>query len=153
MNLVADLNTTNMIFKRKARKEKPENKLKVVVVDNKCSYGKLIEQGFETDVCVDVDLFENGDSLFKNICDKPDIVIIDFGLPDMDGANILKFIRRNHNSVFAIILSEKEGFSELFHESGSDPNVYILKDACASENLLDCISDFKSDSKMQREAS
>ena len=65
-------------------------------------YEGAFEDGYQ------IRLFETGASFLKDFCDKrPDIVILDIMLPDMDGYTILSKIRELDERIPVIIVSAK----------------------------------------------
>ena len=66
--------------------------------------------------------------------EAPDLIILDLGLPDIDGLEVMKQIRR-FSSVPVIILSVKGDKADIMHgfEAGADD--YVVK-PCGQDDLL-----------------
>lgn len=91
----------------------------------------------------------NAESQFEVVCEavtgteafaeakesQPDVVLLDFNLPDMDGLEVTRRIKRVFPSVEILILSEQDGpiVPEAFRAGARG---YLLKSDSASELLL-----------------
>ena len=66
--------------------------LKVLVVDDEPPIRKLLRMGLETQGYRTMDA-SNAKAALELMSDKPDLVILDLGLPDMQGLELLRQIR------------------------------------------------------------
>ncbi len=66
--------------------------LKVLVVDDEPPIRKLLRMGLGTQGYQTIDA-ANGKAALELISGKPDLVILDLGLPDMQGLELLRQIR------------------------------------------------------------
>jgi len=66
--------------------------LKVLVVDDEPPIRKLLRMGLETQGYQTIDA-SNAKAALELMSDKPDLVILDLGLPDMQGLELLRQIR------------------------------------------------------------
>ena len=62
--------------------------LKVLVIDDEPPIRKLLRMGLETQGYQTMDA-SNGKAALELMSDKPDLVILDLGLPDMQGLELL----------------------------------------------------------------
>lgn len=58
--------------------------------------------------------------------ESPDVILLDLGLPDIDGCEVLKRIRR-HSSIPVIITSVRSSLEEVCDGLGSGANAYLIK--------------------------
>jgi DNA-binding response OmpR family regulator len=66
------------------------------------------------------------------------LVILDLGLPDIDGIEVLKRVRRNGSGVPVIILTAWEDADEQVRELGLPINAYITKPFVFA-HLAECV--------------
>lgn len=98
----------------------------VLVVDDEPQIRRLLRAGMELDGFV-VQEAENGaDALRVATLKPPDLIILDLGLPDMDGADVLDRLR-SWSSVPLIVLSVRSSEAEKVRllEKGADD--YVVK--------------------------
>ena len=80
--------------------------LKVLVVDDEPPIRKLLRMGLSTQ---GYEILEapNGKTALELLAQKPDLVILDLGLPDMQGLELLRMIRARNESVPIVVLSSR----------------------------------------------
>lgn len=80
--------------------------LKVLVVDDEPPIRKLLRMGLAT---ANYAILEapNGKSALALLSESPDLVILDLGLPDMDGHELLRTIRSRNERVPIVVLSSR----------------------------------------------
>lgn len=79
---------------------------KVYIVEDENNLGLLLKKYLENDN-YEVVLFSCGNDAIKHIDDKPDLWLLDIMLPDIDGYDIIKEIKRKNKSVPVIFMSAK----------------------------------------------
>jgi two-component system, OmpR family, KDP operon response regulator KdpE len=79
---------------------------KVLVIDDERAIRKLLRTGLSTQ---DYDILEasDGKTALELLAQKPDMVILDLGLPDIKGLELLKTIRARNESVPIVVLSSR----------------------------------------------
>ncbi len=80
--------------------------LKVLVIDDEPPIRKLLRMGLAT---ANYQIVEapNGKTALASLSEKPDLVILDLGLPDVDGHELLRTIRSRDESVPIVVLSSR----------------------------------------------
>jgi len=81
--------------------------LKVLVVDDEPPIRKLLRVGLSTQGYEILDA-PNGKAALAHMADKPDLVILDLGLPDMQGLDLLRQLRARNEAVPIVVLSSRE---------------------------------------------
>jgi two-component system, OmpR family, KDP operon response regulator KdpE len=100
--------------------------LKILVVDDEQPIRKLLRMGF---LAQGYEFLEaaNGKIALQLLSQKPDLVILDLGLPDIEGFDLLRKIRASHEGLPIVVLSSRS--DELTKvqalESGADD--YVTK--------------------------
>jgi two-component system, OmpR family, KDP operon response regulator KdpE len=80
--------------------------LKVLVVDDEPPIRKLLRMGLATANYQILDA-PNGKTALTQLAENPDLVILDLGLPDMDGHELLRTIRSRNENVPIVVLSSR----------------------------------------------
>jgi two-component system, OmpR family, KDP operon response regulator KdpE len=80
--------------------------LKILVIDDEPPIRKLLRMGLSTQ---GYEIWEapNGKKSLELLAQKPDLVILDLGLPDMQGLELLRMIRARNESVPIVVLSSR----------------------------------------------
>jgi two-component system, OmpR family, KDP operon response regulator KdpE len=80
--------------------------LKVLVVDDEPPIRKLLRMGLSTQ---GYDILEapNGKASLELLAQNPDLVILDLGLPDMQGLELLRMMRARNEAVPIVVLSSR----------------------------------------------
>jgi two-component system KDP operon response regulator KdpE len=80
--------------------------LKVLIVDDEPPIRKLLRMGLSTQGYEILDA-TNGKTALALLEEKPDLIILDLGLPDMQGLDLLAAIRARNESVPIVVLSSR----------------------------------------------
>jgi two-component system, OmpR family, KDP operon response regulator KdpE len=80
--------------------------LKVLVVDDEPPIRKLLRMGLTTQGYEILDA-PNGKTALELMAQKPDVVILDLGLPDIQGLELLRMIRARNESVPIVVVSSR----------------------------------------------
>lgn len=101
-------------------------KCRLLCVDDQEGIRVLLGEIFKNDY--DVRLIETGAEAIKMMSDfRPDIVILDIKLQDMDGGEVLKSIRRIDESICVVILT---GYDDITQNTDLDvikPDMIVQK--------------------------
>jgi two-component system, OmpR family, KDP operon response regulator KdpE len=80
--------------------------LKILVVDDEQPIRKLLRMGFLAQGYKFLEA-ANGKIAVQLLSQKPDLVILDLGLPDIDGLDLLQKIRGNYEGLPIVVLSSR----------------------------------------------
>ena len=80
--------------------------LKVLVIDDEPPIRKLLRMGLTTQGYQILEA-PNGKTALELLSQKPDLVILDLGLPDIQGHELLRMIRARNESVPIVVLSSR----------------------------------------------
>src|ERR1700757_4539045 len=98
----------------------------VLVIDDEVQIRRFLRAGLELDGFVVQDAETGADALKSVTLKQPDLVILDLGLPDMDGGDVLERLR-SWSTVPLIVLSVRSNEAEKVRllENGADD--YVVK--------------------------
>lgn len=90
----------------------------------------LLDNGFS------VDIAENGSSALKSLDKKkPDLILLDLGLPDIDGESVFNEAHKKHPDVPVIILTARDSVTDVVHGLNLGADDYVTKPFVADELL------------------
>lgn len=109
--------------------------LKILIAEDELQIARLIElelsyEGFQ------VDIAKTGKEALEKIESfKPDLIVLDLILPEMEGLEVTRRIRSDGNDVPVIVLTGKDALSDKVNSLDSGADDYITK-PFATEELL-----------------
>src|SRR3954452_20340310 len=80
--------------------------LKVLIVDDEPPIRKLLRMGLVTQGYEILDA-ANGKAALQLLSQSPDLIILDLGLPDMQGLDLLQMVRAQNEHVAIVVLSSR----------------------------------------------
>lgn len=113
--------------------------MKIFVVEDDKFYNKLIEHHLKLNPDFEVETFFNGQDVINRLSENPDIISLDFSLPDMTGHEVLASVRKYDPRIEVVVISGQDDIStavKLLKEGAYD---YITKDENIKERLLNTI--------------
>lgn len=102
--------------------------MKIFIVEDDRFYAELLKYHLELNPDYQVTVFENGKTYLNALQEKPDMVCLDYSLPDFTGEELLKRTKSNSPNSEVIIVSGQEDISvaiKLLKEGAFD---YLIKD-------------------------
>lgn len=127
------------------------NLFKVFLAEDDEFYGKLLRHHLSLNPDFDVELFTSGGDLFNNLYKRPDVISLDYTLPDMSGAELLRKIKKQYPEIPVIIVSGQEDITtavNLLKEGAYD---YIVKDKDTKDRLWNSIRHIRENAKLKTE--
>ena len=112
---------------------------KIFIVEDDPWYGEILSYHLSLNPDYEVTRFKSGKEFLNNLYKKPNVVSLDYNLPDFSGADVLKKIKEMNPEVQVIILSSQKDIStavNLLKEGAYD---YIVKDDDAKDRLWNSV--------------
>jgi two-component system chemotaxis response regulator CheB len=83
--------------------------MKVLIVDDSALFRKGISQALAGEAGIDVlGVASNGKiALMKILQEKPDLIVLDLEMPEMDGLSVIKEIRRQNLAIWILVFSDQ----------------------------------------------
>ena len=113
--------------------------LKIFLVEDDRWFGELLKRHLSLNPDYQVSLFSTSKDCLDNLHLRPDIVCIDFGLPDMPGDRLLKEIHLVNRAIPVIVISGQEDVSVAVNFLKAGAVDYIIKDESTKELLWNSI--------------
>ncbi|MDK2910627.1 MAG: hypothetical protein PWR20_2195 [Bacteroidales bacterium] len=102
--------------------------LKVFVVEDEEVTAKVLAEALLKERNCEVEIFPNGSALLENLHKNPDVISLDYYLPDYNGRELFKRIKKFNAEIPVIIVSGQKDIStaiDLLHKGACD---YVVKD-------------------------
>ena len=100
--------------------------LKVLVIDDEPPIRKLLRMGLSTQGYAVLEA-PNGKTALELMNQQPDLVILDLGLPDIQGHNLLRMIRARNERVPIVVLSSRSDEAGKVEALDSGADDYVTK--------------------------
>ncbi len=126
-----------------------EKPFTIFVVEDNEWFNKLLVHNLSLNPDYKVRSFFTAKDFLKCLDEAPDVVTLDYRLPDMDGAEVLNKIKQHHSDIEVVIVSEQEDIVtaiELLKQGAYD---YIVKEKDIRERLLSTINNIRKNSKLR----
>lgn len=123
---------------------------KIFVVEDNVLYAQilkkqLVEDGYQ------VKLFHNGRDFMASLDERPDVVTLDYTLPDMTGYDVLKKIQRRMPGTNVIIISAQENINTAIDLMKNGAYDYIMKAPDTREKLSNIIKNIREADQLRTE--
>lgn len=122
---------------------------KIAVVEDNEWYNKLLVHSITLNPDYEIDTYFSGKDLLDNLHKIPDVVTLDFRLPDMNGRELLQKIKDYNEDIEVIVISEQDNIEtavELLKMGAYD---YIVKAKDIRDRLLNTINNIRKNSKLK----
>ncbi len=124
---------------------------KIFIVEDDPWYGQILKHQLGMNPEYELSLFTTGKELLNHLHEKPDLVCLDFGLPDISGDKLLKEIQVRNKLLPVIVISAQEQISvavELLKAGAKD---YIIKDEHTREQLWKSVIQIRENIHLRQE--
>lgn len=136
---------------KKTQVQSDMNPLKIFLVEDDPFFGELLKYHLSLNPDYQVQVFTTGKDCLKNLINKPDIISIDFGLPDIGGDQLLKKIQEHDSSIPVIVISGQEDVSVAVNFLKAGARDYIIKDENTKEMLWNSILKLRENISLKKE--
>jgi len=129
-----------------------ENKSFIIyVVEDNEWYNKLLVHNLSLNPDFVVESFLNGKELIKALVKKPDVVTLDYRLPDIDGESLLTKIKDYDPNIEVIIISEQEEIETAVDLLKAGAYDYIVKSKDIKDKLVNTVNNIKKNTKLKKQ--
>lgn len=125
--------------------------LLIYIVEDDRVYRGMLERLLSMDPDHRVVVFASGREVLQSGLPPPEVMILDYSMPEMNGDEVLRRFRQDHPTVPVVLLSGQEDINvavRLLKEGAYD---YIVKDRNARERLLNALQHIKRERRLAAE--
>jgi two-component system, NtrC family, response regulator AtoC len=127
------------------------NSVKIFVVEDNDWYNRLLVHTLSLNPDYEVKSFFNGRDFLAALHEKPDIVTLDYRLPDMTGDELLKQIRQLYPDIQIILISEQNDINTVVELLKMGAKDYILKSQDIRDRLLNTVQNIRNEMGLVKE--
>ncbi len=117
--------------------------LKIFVVEDDLFYGELLKRHLALNPDNEVHLFKTGKECLDKLYLKPDVVSLDYGLPDVSGDKVLKKIKEDYPELPVIIVSGQEDIQTAVGLLRGGAYDYFVKEADTKDRLWNTVNNIR----------
>jgi DNA-binding NtrC family response regulator len=128
-----------------------EKAFKIFVVEDDEWYGRLLVHTLSLNPDYEIQLFSTGKDCLENIHQAPDVVTLDYRLPDMKGLDVLKQIKEINDEIQIILISEQDDIEVVVTLLQNGAYDYIVKSRDIRERLLNTVNNIRQGNNLKKE--
>ncbi|QIA09792.1 sigma-54-dependent transcriptional regulator [Draconibacterium halophilum] len=124
---------------------------KIFVVEDDEWYRRLLVHNLSMNPDYEVKAFGTGKECLNNLHELPDVVTLDYRLPDMKGLEVLKQIKAINEDIQVILISEQDDIEVVVDLLKHGAYDYIVKSKDIRERLLNTVNNISKEFKLKNE--
>lgn len=124
--------------------------VKVFIVEDNIMYAEAIKQALKNDG-YELRVYHSGREFLDDLFREPNIVILDYALPDVTGLDLLKRTKERYSKAIAIIVSGQEDVNVVVDAYHHGARHYIIKNENALIDLRNAVKNFASTVRLTEE--
>lgn len=130
---------------------KNHSSFKVFIVEDDVWYGSMLQHYLSLNPEYEVQRFESPRDFFAQLHENPEVVTLDYSLPDCDGAEVLKKIKEHNPDIRVIVISGQEDVATAINLLKNGAFDYIVKDDDTKDRLWNSILHLREISNLKQE--
>ena len=130
-------------YKARIMPMKNPNGLKIFILEDDTWYGSMLQHYLSLNPDYEVKRFEKSGEFFNHLHENPDVVTLDYSLPDMAGDEVLKKIKENFPSIQVLVISGQEDVATAISLLKNGAFDYIVKDDDTKDRLWNTLLHLK----------
>jgi DNA-binding NtrC family response regulator len=128
-----------------------EKAFKIFVVEDDEWYSRLLVHTLSLNPDYEIQSFGNGKDCLANLHLEPDVITLDYRLPDMKGIEVLQHIKEINEDIQIILISEQDDIEVVVSLLRLGAYDYIVKSKDIRERLLNTVNNIRQGSNLKKE--
>lgn len=124
---------------------------KIFILDDDVWYSELLEYHLSLNPDYELKKFHSAEKLFASLHESPDVVTVDYSLPDKNGGEVLKKLKERNPDAQVIIISGQEDIATAVNLLKQGAYDYIVKDEDTPERLWNTINKIRETASLREE--
>ena len=125
--------------------------LRIFVVEDDLFYGELLKRHLSLNPDNEVRLFKTGKKCLEKLYLKPDVISLDYGLPDIPGDKVLKKIKVDYPELPVIIVSGQEDIKTAVSLLRGGAYDYFVKEEDTKDRLWNAVNKIRQHKNLRTE--
>lgn len=124
---------------------------KIFIAEDDVWYSEILRYHLELNPEYEVKTFDSGKKLIKALHEKPDVVTLDYSLPDTNGKKLLSFLKKESPETQVVIISGQDDIStavQLLKDGAYD---YLVKDDDTKDRIWQTILHIRENASLKNE--
>lgn len=119
---------------------KNSRNLRIFILEDDTWYGSMLHHYLSLNPDYEVRRFEKAKDFFAALYEAPDVVTLDYSMPDMDGSEVLKKIKEVSPSIQVIIISGQDDVGTAINLLKNGAFDYIVKDEETKDHIWNSLN-------------
>ncbi|MBX7141013.1 MAG: sigma-54 dependent transcriptional regulator [Chitinophagales bacterium] len=132
-----------------SKKDQSKGDFTVFIVEDDEWYSDLLSYVVSLNPEYRVKRFGRGDELIRQLHEQPDVITLDYRLPDMNGEKVLRQIKEFNPEIEVIIISEQQNIDTALDLIKLGAYDYIVKTPDIKDKLLNLLSNIRKTGKLK----
>lgn len=132
-----------------SKKDQSKADFTVFIVEDDEWYSDLLSYVVSLNPEYRVKRFGRGDELIRQLHEQPDVITLDYRLPDMNGEKVLRQIKEFNPEIEVIIISEQQNIDTALDLIKLGAYDYIVKTPDIKDKLLNLLSNIRKTGKLK----
>jgi DNA-binding NtrC family response regulator len=128
-----------------------EKPFRIFVVEDDEWYNRLLVHNLSLNPDYEIESFTNGKDCLANLNKNPDVITLDYRLPDMQGLEVLKSIKAENEEIQVILISEQDEIDVVVELLTLGAYDYIVKSKDIRERLLNTVQNIRNGVRLKKE--
>jgi DNA-binding NtrC family response regulator len=124
---------------------------KIFIVEDDPWYGEILEYHLSLNPDYQIFRFNNGKDCLSNLQKKPDLITVDYSLPDMNGSELFRKINQINSELPIIVISGQEDVSTAVELLKSGVTDYLVKNDNTKDLLWNAIIKIRENQSLKKE--
>ena len=124
---------------------------RIFIVEDDPWYGQVLKHHLGLNPDYELELFTNSKDLLNNLYKSPDLICMDFGLPDISGDKLLKELKSRNKNIPIVVISGQEEINVAVNLLKAGARDYIIKDEHTKEQLWKSIIHIRENLSLKQE--
>lgn len=124
---------------------------KIFIVEDNPWYAQILKHHLSLNPDYAIEIYENAKDCLANLHLQPDVICVDYGLPDMTGAQLLNCIRVNNSNLPVIIISAQEDIAVAVDLLKAGAKDYIIKNDHTKDLLWQSLINIRENASLREE--
>ncbi|MBL4655777.1 MAG: sigma-54-dependent Fis family transcriptional regulator, partial [Bacteroidia bacterium] len=126
--------------------------IKTFIVEDNATFTELMKLALENEFSnIEITHFKTGEECINSLHENPDIVSIDYHLPEMSGLELLEKIKNFDDSIKTIVVSGQEKIGVVLKIFKAGANDYLMKDSNCMPLLVNSFKNLTSQINLKKE--